>query len=165
MTPLTGDPTLSADDTGLVLSALRDMARASAARPRERIVAELIRICVEVTRSDRSALYLLDESRARLSIAGTWPLDDELGETIPSIDVKTTSTGHQMFAGSAGAFSVAEAKAPPPPLVASGVKYWATVPLLSRDRLVGALNIARNRDEQYAQRELRLADMLAEALV
>jgi signal transduction histidine kinase len=159
-----GRKELSTDDNHRVVSALRDMARASMADDRETIVAELIRISVDVTSSDRGGLYLLDESRSHLSLVATWPPDDALGRAIPSIDVETTHTGHQMRSGITGAFSVAEASAPPA-VIDAGVKHWATVPLEVRGRLVGALNIARNRDERFAVRELRVADMLAEVLV
>jgi signal transduction histidine kinase len=130
----------------------------------ERTVGELIRICVEVTQSDRGALYLLDENRAQLSLVGTWPRDDVLGRAIPSIEVRSTHTGNQMLARNTGCFSVAETKAPPA-VIAAGVKYWATVPLQMRGRLLGAMNVARNSDSRFTARELRLADMLAEVLV
>lgn len=152
------------DEASLVLAALRDMARASTSLAREGTIGELIRIYVEVSRSDRGALYRLDESRALLVLVGTWPCDDPLKNAIPSIDVRTSNTGHQMLAGGAGAFSVASTKAPPA-LIAAGVQHWATVPLLMRGRIVGAINIARNRDERFTARELHVADMLAEVLV
>ena len=50
---------LSTEDTSLVLSAVREMARASTVALREDMVGALIRICLEVTRSDRGGIYAL----------------------------------------------------------------------------------------------------------
>jgi signal transduction histidine kinase len=155
---------LSTDDAVLVLSTLRDMARASIALVPERIVGNLIRICVEVTQSDRGALYLLDEKREVLSVVGTWPPDDELGRAVRTIDVKSSRTGQQMLSGRAAGFSVAKTNAPRA-VVDAGVKHWATVPLPSRGRVAGVLNIGRIRDVEFTPRELRLAEMVAEVLV
>ncbi|MHB8874480.1 MAG: GAF domain-containing protein [Myxococcaceae bacterium] len=124
---------------------------------------EMARTAALATESDAAAIFLLDEERSELVLAGDFGKGVELGRKYNRLPVARTATGEPVQSRRARALNVARdwPAVSRADVLAAGLVEVATVPMMMKGRVVGTLNLSRNRPEPYSADELQAAEMLA----
>lgn len=154
-------PMLTREELLRIVDAFRALGEASAAGDLDRVVRGMMRVAAEATESDGAAIYLLDEERGDLVIAGTHPPVPELESELRRLPLRSTMTGGHVLQMAAAAYHVYELGRASEALAAAGFVEAAIVPLHVQGRPAGALHLGRRTARPFLAGELRFAETLA----
>ncbi|HEY8076738.1 MAG TPA: GAF domain-containing protein, partial [Labilithrix sp.] len=164
MTPRPAPDDLSREDLLRLFEAIEAMTHASAEPDYERAIDALLRIAAEATASDGSNVFLVDEPKRVLVMAGVWPRDEALRTSYRTIPLESR-TGAVIRSGKPASWTIEEAGEVGTRARELGIRRVAAVPLFVQGNPTAAMNLVRRDDRAYDDAQLRFAQILGEMLV